>query len=145
MSPKREYTGEAIDATVTHLSELEEPGSDRNNGDESTITGEGTELQTKIAELDMLNPGIGVREIARELDADPSYVSEVLNRKHGGKYARYRKEKWSEYPETYKEIIKLYRSGICDSQAEIAERVGVSDVLVFKVVIANKHILDVES
>lgn len=142
MSPKREYTGEAIDATITHLSELDEPGGPKSKtGTESVSFDSGTKLQEKIAELDLLNPEIGVRQIARELNCDPTYVSEVLSRVSQGKYGRYRKQRWSDYPETYKQIIKLERADVYDTRSKIADEVGVSGALVTKVLEANKHIV----
>ena len=142
MSPKREYTGEAIDATITHLSELDEPGGPKSQTGTETVSFDSeTSLQEKIAELDLLNPEIGVRQIARELDTDPSYVSEVLNRTSKDIYGRYRKEKWSDYPKTYREIIKLERAGVYDTRSKIADEVGVSGALVTKVLEANEHIV----
>ena len=140
---KREYHGDAIDATITHLSEVEFPGESANaNGKVKTEleSKDETLLQSRIHELDMMNESISTREIAAELDCDHVYVSEVLNQERGDKYARYRKDNWEEFTHNEKMIIKLNKSENINSRAEIAEMVEVSGAFVTKVLEANKRL-----
>ena len=143
--PKREYTGEALDYTITHLSELEEPGKDtRNSGGLNTHLGEIEQKKERIIRFVLNNPGHTLREIASATDSNYAYVWEVLENRKKGPYAKYRHGSWDEYPETAKEIIKLHRSGVVDTRTEIANRCNVSGAYVTQVLKANKHLTGVE-
>ena len=143
--PKREYTGEALDYTITHLSELEEPGKEsRESGNLTTDLGDEEEKKERIVRFVLNNPGHTLREIASATGSNYAYVWEVLENRKNGPYAKYRHPSWGDYPDAAKEIIKLHRSGVYDTKAKIADRCGVSGAYVTQVLKANKHLTGVE-
>jgi len=142
--PKREYTGEALDHTVTHLAELEEPGGEsRDSGSLNVdVTKEGRKKE-RIIRFVLNNPGHSLREIGSATDSNHAYVWEVLENRKNGPYEKYRHGSWEDYPETAKEIIKLHRSGVYDTKSKIADRCGVSGAYVTQVLKANQHLTGV--
>jgi len=141
--PERSYEGKALDATMTHLSEIEEPGQESNaSGQEKTSFGRNkTDLQKEIIRQKMMNPDATVRGIANNVGCDYTYVHEVLKQREEEPYARYRHDSWSGYTDKQKKIIKMARVQEEFTKADIAEEVGVSGALVTKVLKANQHLV----
>jgi len=142
----REYKGDPVDMTYSHLSErpaldVEVPQDNSHDGSVKTVQGDGTELQETIRRVRFTKPDLSYGDISHMLNCSKSYVYEVLNESTGGKYERFRKETWEEFTNKQKAIITL-RIESDMTRSEISRAVDVSAAMVTKVLEANSWIID---